>query len=249
MRIIIELSNNNPQTTLKIPLNYNEIISGIVYTTLKDKQYATKLHDHKGFKYFTISRIYMYNYRCNPEKNEFIIYDNKIKFQVSSPDNTFINQLMQGLLEKETLRLGHYKVKCTEIKIDEEPTLQTKTEYKTLSPILVRTQEIRDNKPKTIDLNPSQPQFYKQLAENITRKYNQYYNKEIYTPENINIYSNMRKVKGVRIALKSRNGITMYNRAYMMDINVEAPIQLQQFLYDTGLGERTAMGFGFIKIK
>ena len=66
------------------------------------------------------------------------------------------------------------------------------------------------------------------------------------TNKKIKAYSDMRNVKRKRIMIpKGPN--TTYHRAYMMDMILEGDIDLIEFAYDVGLGEKNSMGFGMIQ--
>ena len=56
----------------------------------------------------------------------------------------------------------------------------------------------------------------------------------------------MANVKRKRIAILKDPNIT-YHRAYMMDLILEGDLDLINFAYDVGLGEKNSMGFGMIK--
>lgn len=244
MRILIRLKNTEKKTI--IPFNYNTILAGIVYTTLSDKGYSNYLHENKGFKYWSISKIYFHNYKTNTSKREFIVYDG-LSFIVSCPDNYFITTLMDGLIQRQYVWIKGQRLVVESVKV--EPTFEKEEDmqYHALSPICVRSKRVIDGELKQYDLNPSEPQFFNQICELVVKKYNQFYDNEKYVPSDVHVSSQMRNVKGVRIAIKNKGYIT-YNRAYYLDLLVSAPPVLQDFLYDCGLGEKTAMGFGCVGI-
>ena len=241
MRIIIRLNSEN---TIKVPFNYNSIITGIIYTTLHDKHYSNHLHEDKGFKYFTISQLYFYKFNIDHTHQQFNVKDG-FSFIVSCPDNYFINTLMQGLAEQQYVWLNNQRLTVESIMVEPYFKKDVTTTYYTLSPILVRTKRLIDGKEKVHDLNPSETQFYTQIRELLIKKHNQYHNKEEYTTSDIQVTSQMRNTRGVRIAIKKHDNIT-YNRSYFMDLTITAPPPLQDFIYDCGVGEKTAMGFGCI---
>ena len=243
MRIIIRLNSDN---TIRVPFNYNSIITGIIYTTLHDKQYSNTLHEDKGFKYFTISQLYFYKFSIDQLGEQFLVRDG-FSFIVSCPDNYFINTLMQGLTEQQYVWLNNQRLTVEYITVEPYFQKDVTTTYYTLSPILVRGKKLIDNKEKVYDLNPSEPQFYKQIRELLIKKYNQYYHNNEYSSEDIQVNSQMRNIRGVRIAIKKQKQ-TIYNRAYFMDLIITAPPPLQDFLYDCGVGQKTAMGFGCITL-
>ena len=243
MRIIIRLNSDN---TIRVPFNYNSIITGIIYTTLHDKQYSNNLHEDKGFKYFTISQLYFYKFSIDQLGEQFLVRDG-FSFIVSCPDNYFINTLMQGLTEQQYVWLNNQRLIVEYITVEPYFQKDVTTTYYTLSPILVRGKKLIDNKEKAYDLNPSEPQFYKQIRELLIKKYNQYYHNNEYSSEDIQVNSQMRNIRGVRIAIKKQEQ-TIYNRAYFMDLTITAPPPLQDFIYACGVGEKTAMGFGCITL-
>ncbi len=154
---------------------------------------------------------------------------------------------MEGLLERQHIYIHNQPVFVDSVNVEPYFAKNVITDYYTLSPICVRTKREIDGKIKQYDLSPSEEQFYTQIQQLIIKKYNQYYGKEKYTDEDIQVSSQMRKVKGVRVAIQKGEYVT-YNRAYFMDITVTAPPELQDFIYDCGLGEKTAMGFGCIAL-
>ena len=244
MRIRIRLQTETQQ--IKVPFNYNTILTGIIYTTLHDQGYSNYLHTSKGFKYWSISQMYFHNYHIDKVNNCFHV-DGGFTFIVSCPDTYFITSLMEGLLEREHISVNGQRLLVDEVLVLDHPQLSVSTEYYTLSPICVRTKREVDGKLKQYDLNPSEQQFYDNIGKLICKKYNQYHDQEKYTSDDVHVTSKMMHIKGVRVAIR-KGKYTIYNRAYFMDIRVTAPLELQEFLYDCGLGEKTAMGFGCITV-
>ncbi|MGN0140234.1 CRISPR-associated endoribonuclease Cas6 [Methanobrevibacter smithii] len=50
-----------------------------------------------------------------------------------------------------------------------------------------------------------------------------------------------------RISINKGNATT-HHRAYMMDLILEGDLDLIEFAYDVGIGEKNSMGFGMIKL-
>ncbi len=57
----------------------------------------------------------------------------------------------------------------------------------------------------------------------------------------------MNFVKRKRISINKGNATT-HHRAYMMDLILEGDLDLIEFAYDVGIGEKNSMGFGMIKL-
>ena len=58
----------------------------------------------------------------------------------------------------------------------------------------------------------------------------------------------MANVKRKRISI-NKGSQTTYHRAYMMDLILEGDIELIEFAYDVGLGEKNSIGFGMVKLE
>ena len=65
------------------------------------------------------------------------------------------------------------------------------------------------------------------------------------TDKQIKFYSEMRNVKSKRISIDTGDKKT-FHRAYMMDLSLEGDEELLKFAYDSGVGEKSAQGFGTI---
>ncbi len=57
----------------------------------------------------------------------------------------------------------------------------------------------------------------------------------------------MNFVKRKRISINKSNATT-HHRAYMMDLILEGDLDLIEFAYDVGIGEKNSMGFGMVKL-
>lgn len=241
MRIQIHLKTMRGDP-LFVPFEYQHIIQGIIYSTLKSDEYRRHLHNTNRYKYFNYGKLFMYNFKTNTDG--FDVPSGHISFILCSPSKDFINQFMQGILHKDTIQFKDTPMKVSKIEVLEKPVLNKTQEYDTLSPILIT--HYNKNTGKRHDYNPSEQEFFEYLENNLVQKYNQYMKKAEYSIHDIHIYTKLRKVKGLRVQIKTKECST-YNRAYLMDIVVDAPLPLQYFLYDAGLGHKTSIGFGCVK--
>ena len=126
------------------------------------------------------------------------------------------------------------------------PNFEEKVKVKTLSPVIVRTKKEVDGELKTWDLPPSKEQFYTNLENNLLSKYKEF-NKLEEADKKITISSEMRHVKAKRISIDKGDQET-FHRGYLMDLVLEGDSDLIKFAYDSGLGEKNALGFGMVEI-
>lgn len=240
MRLEIILKGKN---NFKVPFNYNHILSAIIYNKIADLNFANELHSSKSFKFFTFSQIYIPKRRI--VKDGIIAKDGVISFYISSPNDFLIKSLVDGFLEDLEISFQNQKLTIQKIEALKTPEFSSKSEFKTLAPIIVRTKKEIDGELKIWDLTPSD-KFFKSLENNLIKKYIKF-NNLTKTDKKINIYSDMNFVKRKRISINKGN-VTTHHRAYMMDLILEGDLDLIEFAYDVGIGEKNSMGFGMVKL-
>lgn len=240
MRLEIILKGKN---NFKVPFNYNHILSAIIYNKIADLNFANELHSSKSFKFFTFSQIYIPKRRI--VKDGIIARDGVISFYISSPNDFLIKSLVDGFLEDLEISFQNQKLTIQKIEALKTPEFSSKSEFKTLAPIIVRTKKEIDGELKIWDLAPSD-KFFKSLENNLIKKYIKF-NNLTKTDKKINIYSDMNFVKRKRISINKGN-VTTHHRAYMMDLILEGDLDLIEFAYDVGIGEKNSMGFGMVKL-
>ena len=240
MRLEIILKGKN---NFKVPFNYNHILSAIIYNKIADLNFANEVHSSKSFKFFTFSQIYIPKRRI--VKDGIIAKDGVISFYISSPNDFLIKSLVDGFLEDLEISFQNQKLTIQKIEALKTPEFSSKSEFKTLAPIIVRTKKEIDGELKIWDLAPSD-KFFKSLENNLIKKYIKF-NNLTKTDKKINIYSDMNFVKRKRISINKDNATT-HHRAYMMDLILEGDLDLIEFAYDVGIGEKNSMGFGMVKL-
>ena len=224
-------------------INNNHILSAIIYNKIADLNFANELHSSKSFKFFTFSQIYIPKRRI--VKDGIIAKDGVISFYISSPNDFLIKSLVDGFLEDLEISFQNQKLTIQKIEALKTPEFSSKSEFKTLAPIIVRTKKEIDGELKIWDLAPSD-KFFKSLENNLIKKYIKF-NNLTKTDKKINIYSDMNFVKRKRISINKGNATT-YHRAYMMDLILEGDLDLIEFAYDVGISEKNSMGFGMVKL-
>ncbi len=241
MRLKINLKTRN---NFKIPFDYNHLLSSIIYNKIQDLDLAYKLHASNTFKFFNFSQINVSKRKI--VKDGIIAKNGKINFYLSSPNDLLIKNLVNCFVDYLEIKFKIEKLNVEKIEALKTPDFKEKSEFKTISPINVRDTRKIDGKLKRVDLAPSD-KFFKAIETNLVKKYCIFNNIES-TDKRINVYSEMANVKRKRITIpKGPN--TTYHRAYMMDLILEGNVDLIEFAYDVGLGEKNSMGFGMIKLQ
>lgn len=240
MRLKINLKAKN---NFKIPFNYNHILSSIIYSKIVDLELANKLHSSRSYKFFNFSQI---NVTKRKVIDDGIISKNGvINFYLSSPDDLLIKNLVSGFVDDLEIKFKNEKLQLQKIEALKTPDFETKNDFKTMSPIIIRSKEEIDGKIKVRDLAPSD-KFFKGIENNLIKKYCQF-NEIEFSDKKIKVYSEMANVKRKRITIP-KGSQTTHHRAYMMDLIIEGDIDLIEFAYDVGIGEKNSMGFGMLKL-
>lgn len=239
LKILLKSKKNK----LKIPFNYNHILSAIIYNKIADLDFANKLHSSRSYKYFTFSQIHIHNFKII--KDGFLSQNGMIDFLISSSDDYLIKSLVEGFLDDLTVNFIGEDLFVQKVELLPVPDFADKINVKTLSPIIVRTKKEIDGNLKVWDLAPGD-QFFRNLEKNLINKYLKY-NDLDETDKKIKIYSEMRNVKSKRISIEKGDKKT-FHRAYMMDLILEGDKELLKFAYDAGLGEKSGLGFGMIDL-
>lgn len=240
MRLKINLRTKN---NFKIPFNYNHILSSIIYSKIADLELAHKLHSSKSYKFFNFSQITVVKRKVVDDG--IISKNGVINFYLSSPDDLLIKNLVSGFVDDLEIKFKNEKLQLQKIEALRTPDFKTKNDFKTMSPIIIRSKEEIDGKIKVRDLAPSD-KFFKGIENNLIKKYCQF-NEIESSDKKIKVYSEMANVKRKRITIP-KSPQTTHHRAYMMDLIIEGDRDLIEFAYDVGIGEKNSMGFGMLKL-
>lgn len=239
MRLKIDLKSKN---NFKVPFSYNHILSSIIYDKIVDLELAHELHTSNSFKFFNFSQLNIPNRKLT--KEGIISKDGKMSFYLSSPNDLLIKNLVSGFVDNLEIKFKNELLIVEKIEALRTPDFKERSEFKTISPIIIRDAQEINGKVKRVDLAPSD-KFFKGIEANLIKKYCIFNDMES-TDKRIKAYSEMANVKRKRITIpKGPN--TTYHRAYMMDLILEGDVDLIEFAYDVGLGEKNSMGFGMIK--
>ena len=154
---------------LRIPFNYNHILSAIVYNKIYDLELAQKLHSSQSYKFFTFSNLHIHKFKSI--KDGLLSQNGKIDFTISSPDDYLIKSLVEGFLEDLTVDFIGEALLVEKVELLPSPEFTDKINVETLSPVIARTKKEVDGELKTWDLAPSEEQFYRSLENELINKY------------------------------------------------------------------------------
>jgi CRISPR-associated endoribonuclease Cas6 len=237
MRVRLTFSSETPLT---LSTCYNRAIQGCIYS-LMNSDFASWLHDEgfrsfgRSFKLFTFSRLFGTFIR----KGDLINFISKVHLYISSPVETFIEQLCNNLL-KSKVQLETNPVKVESIEFLKKPHFCSAMIVNTLSPITVySTLFTPQGNKKTYYYSPYEREFSTLIKQNLLKKAQIL---EVRSSEEFNIEP-FGKIKDVYIDFK---GTVV--RGWKGRFKVQGDPALVEIGYETGFGSKNSAGFGMIDV-
>ena len=237
MRLKLEFACNK----LKLPISYQSLLQGLIYSIFDKEEYGYFLHDegyklnHKVFKMFNFSNLFgKYNIE---DKN--VIFDNEVRLYIASQSEEFIQIVYQFFIKNERVVLNHQFLNIKNIELIDTPYFKGEKDIviKTLSPIVAY---------KTIDkyvnfYKPSDEQFFSLCLSNLNEKCKALDEPIRQLVFNINSV-NFEKKRIVQFK-------NTFYIAYLAELNVHINYETLDLLYNTGLSAKGSAGFGMIEAK
>ncbi|NJE55073.1 CRISPR-associated endoribonuclease Cas6 [Thermococcus sp. 21S9] len=240
MRFVIRLT---PQSEpFKVPFNHLHYLQGLVYRRIQriDPDLSIKLHNPKVPKFFTFS-LFMSEKRNFPTGKPYFHGYKRGYFYFSTAIPEIAEAFISGLLQAPEVELWGERFTVEEVKAISEPDKLSGRKMITLSPIAVTTLKPQFGRLKRYDLNPTEPEFYENILENLIDKYVALYGK---VPEETDVDFDVLLAKPKRLQVKP--GI--YQRAWHLVFRARGSEELLRVGYLVGFGEKNSIGFGMVKV-
>ena len=232
MQIKVMLSTKKE---LVIPLNYNYQLQSSIYRVLGDNpEYADFIHNdgYGRYRMFTFGPI-KGKYTINDRK---MVINGNICFEVRSPSEEFCDVFEHSLLMRDTLCLFDTELEIRQVELSDIHIEKNIVDIVTVSPIAARY-NLQDG--STIYYSPDQEEFTTLICRNLIAKYN------AYTGKNGDTVSFRYTGNSKKIVTRYKN---IWVTAYHLNGELCGTPELLDFAYQTGLGSRSAQGFGMFNI-
>lgn len=236
MRIKITLQNDK----LILPINYQSILQGLIYSIFNNCEYGDFLHDvgyrngKKVFKNFVFSNLFG-NYSID---NYSIVFQGDVYFYISSDSEEFMKITYNFLCENTLINLNKKQLKISSVKFEDLDYFKglRSIHIKTLSPIVA----YRTEGDYVSYFKPSDQEFEKLCQMNLEEK-------KIALEENeIDIFFQIEKVNYEKKRMVHFKN-TFYE-SYLSDLVIKVNYDTLSLIYNTGLSSKGSAGFGMIKI-
>ena len=248
MRLRLEFISNDD---IILPVGFNKYIQALIYNLFSEKV-RNFIHED-GFK--SSKKFSLFCFSSILENGKYFkslkIFDfgRKISFYLSSPVESLISDLVNGLFEGQRFKLGENEIFLSSVVLNSMVIKSSSIIVNALTPIEVHKTFKTNGRNKTIYFSPFDYEFERLININLKNKWKAFTGVEISDEEKIAIkplfegFSNKRVVYyGVG---KKKYVVEGWKGTYQLSGNPT----LLNFLYDAGLGSKNSQGFGFIEKK
>ena len=239
MQSVITIELDQPLT---LPINYNNIVQGIIYRAISAMPlYSDFLHDvgfvsnDKNYKMFVFSNLE----GKHSVKDKRITFYDYVSFEVRSPDALLIN-VISRYLNYYGVAFGEYTYQNVQVSLNDYTVESNSIIIKMKSPMTVYSTDMETK--YTNYYSPFEGDFYLKAEENFHNKYLAYY--DIEPSNNIRLFP-YGNDKPIKLVTKYKNTII---NAWYGEYELKGERKYLDFLYQTGLGSKNAQGFGMFDI-
>lgn len=243
MRIKLHLQAANP---ILLPIHYNYFLQGLIYRHLSPTL-AKFLHQQgyqygkRHFKLFTFSRVFG-KFHMDKTKKKITFFP-PLFFYISSPIIQIMEDFTKTLLTTPEVTLCQQKLFLERVEVTSPPKFNRACHIKMLAPITVYSTLIsNDGKHKTYYYHPTEPEFSRQIRENLLKKY-QVFHKQSPSHDFLIVPKKVDK----------RNQVITYFKDTLIkgwtgEYQLKGHPALLAFAYDVGLGAKNSEGFGIFEV-
>lgn len=255
-----------PQGNKFLPVDYQYYISSWIYKRIgeADHDFAEFLHSegygegNRKFKFFNFSPINLKPYRAHWERGVFELLGHEIDVKVSFFLPEIAEPFVRGLFMNNEVfigdRINGVTLKVKEMRVLPLPEFKETMTYRLISPCCV-TRPPQEGEAYGQYLAPKDQEFIPRLTDNLKTKFEAARRVPSYAGElthdagNISIELLSSNPKSKLIKVKALTKAATDVRGWMFDCKVAAPMEVQEFIWNVGLGEKGSMGFGMVDKK
>ncbi|SEN02775.1 CRISPR-associated endoribonuclease Cas6 [Lihuaxuella thermophila] len=231
-----------------LPYDLNYSISSFIYHCIGQSApyLASWLHNTglqykgKAYKPFVFSRC---DFTSRVNLHSGMKVRGMLSFQIDSIMPEIIHHFIEGVWMLGHLRLLDFSFPLQQVDLLQVDFSETMI-YKSLSPIVVPIQI----NSKVIFCHPLDSRFYDSMRNSLKKWYYLRWQEEFPEEEAIHI----RLFRPERFQLEKTAVLTRYKekkiKGYLIPLEIDAPVKMQQVIYEAGLGSYSSQGFGCVSI-
>ncbi|MEG1555632.1 MAG: CRISPR-associated endoribonuclease Cas6 [Bacteroidales bacterium] len=256
MRFKLILSVNKEVFGNLLPINYQYEQSATIYKILSraSKEYSEWLHKNgyqieggKKFKLFTFSPLKIEKRKILTDSERIAILCDKVEWQISFFPEKSTEKFIQSLLNNQIFEIGDKKsvvqFHIQHIELLPPPLITESMTFNTMSPICIRQK--REN-GTTEYLSPDDPRSKVAILSGLLSRYESFYGRPYHKSVDFRFVP-FGNIKKKLVTIKTGTASQTRVVGYKCKFNMQAPVELMQIAYESGVGEECAQGFGCIK--
>ena len=256
MRFKINFNRTTRQRML--PMDYQYYVSAWIYKVLRlaDRDFARFLHekgygqsDTKLYKLFCFSRLNFGKPVLWKERKLFEISRHEISllvgFDVPEAASTFV----KGLFVSQEFFLGDkfngIDLQVSGVEALPEPAFYTTMHYRLQTPWVVSYQAENDRNPKY--LSPADDGFDRLVVKHLLEKYKNTREVADIGPEQVEL-KRCSDFKRAGFVIKPGTPAQTRVVGNLFDFELTAPVELHRMIWNAGVSEKSATGFGWVEL-
>ena len=262
----IKITFHLPPVRQELPLNYQYPLSAWFYKVLEsnDTAFAEFLHEngyklgnHKSFKLFTFSNLQFppngYSLRKGSDRMQLRCESAWLVVSFALPDA--MQHFVSGLFRKQQTTIGdrisQVEMTVTTVEMLPEPEFANKMRIKTLSPVVVSSNDADDKYEQYLDPHHAgyAPLFFKNLTDK-HQVWQQHAGQEPtrFETDTLSFRCLTQHPKSRLQTIKAHTDAQVRVRGFLYDFEITAPPALIKTGYDSGFGAMNATGFGCVEV-
>lgn len=232
-----------------IPINYNHILAGLIYTLAGGEapKWAAHLHEqgysgggNRPYKFFTFSQLFGGPGSTKAESGRLIFTTDTLRWTFGSCLPILSTILMDALLSRQKVNIGGMEAVVTSVKAEEPKTFSKGYgRFTCISPLVA---SVHDEEKGHRYLSPQDELFWKVLSKNISRKWSALTgcdnNDELLFEPDMDYLRRKRTSKAISV----KPGEVVIG--HLIPFKASGPQTLLSVGYDSGFGSRNSLGFG-----
>lgn len=240
-----------------LPINYQYELSSAIYRILSQAsaEYASWLHDNgfsvergKHFKLFCFSRLKIEQRQIMQRDERIRIISDSVEWQISFLPEQSTEKFVQGVFANRTFEIGDKKsvvqFQVRSIESLPSPEFGDTADFATMSPLCLR---FRRDDGSTEYLSPTDERAKAAILTGLLSRYEVFHNEPFTAPLDFD-FTVLNEPKSVLVKIKSDTPEQTKVRGFMCRFRMRAPKELMRIMYDSGIGEECAQGFGCVRV-
>lgn len=256
MRFKITLNRTGRQRML--PMDYQYYLSAWIYKVIgkADPEFSNFLHSegytsgYKQFKLFNYSPLNFGRPTLWKEKTLFEIHTDQLSLSVSFHLAEAAEKFIIGLFNNQQLYIGDQfnglDLVVAQVERLPDPEIATTMNYRAVSPVVICLKD--ENSKYAQYLSPFDDGYNDSIRKNLWTKYGSIPNRTS-EPKDQNFRFKLKgEPKSKLVTIKPYTPKQSKVRGFVFEFTLTCPAEIQQLILNCGIGEKNAMGFGWVEI-